>query len=67
MTALAAVILASAGALRVPERGLFTLGALVLLAVVGGSRLYAALTRAKPPPSDAAERARLIREQRRRR
>lgn len=67
LTALAAVVIASIGALHVPGRSLFTFAALVLLAIVGGSRLFAAIARRKPRASDAAERARLIREQRRRR
>jgi len=67
LMALAAVVIASIGALHVPGRTFCTFAALVLLAIVGGSRLFAAMSRRKPPLSDAAERAQRIREQRRRR
>jgi membrane protein implicated in regulation of membrane protease activity len=67
LAALAAVIAASIGALRVPGRWWFTLVAIVLLAVVGAARLAAALGRSQTPRSDAAERAERIRRQRRRR
>jgi uncharacterized paraquat-inducible protein A len=67
LAALAAVIAASIGALRVPGRGYATFAAVVLLAVVGASLLAARLGRQRPAQTDAAERARRIREQRRRR
>lgn len=68
LTALAAVIAASLGALPIPERNLFTLAGVALILVVAVSRLRAAIGGAKrKPPSDAAERAARIRAQRGRR
>jgi hypothetical protein len=67
LLALGAVIAASAGALPLAGRWYFTLAALLALAIVGAARLAAALSGRKPPISDAAERARRIREQRHRR
>lgn len=66
-TALAAVVAASLGSLpHVPGRLTLTIIAVVLIVIVGVSRLLEAL-KAKPkaPPSfDPAERARSIRERR---
>jgi membrane protein implicated in regulation of membrane protease activity len=67
LAALAAVIAASAGALRIPGRWWYTVLALVLLGVVALSRLASALGRSKTTRSDAAERAEQIRRQRHRR
>ena len=66
--ALAAVIVASVAALPVPGRLWYTGAALVLLAIVGGARIRAALRPKRPAAGfDAAERARSIRDARSRR
>jgi multisubunit Na+/H+ antiporter MnhG subunit len=64
--ALLAVILACLGTIHfVPGHVALTAVAIVLLAIVAGSRLLAALRgRASAQPNDAAERARKIREAR---
>jgi membrane protein implicated in regulation of membrane protease activity len=67
LLALAGVIAASIGALHVPGRGWWTVSALAMLAVVAAARLRAALAGRRNDPTDAAERAARIREQRRRR
>ncbi|HEY1976779.1 MAG TPA: hypothetical protein VGG89_09555 [Candidatus Baltobacteraceae bacterium] len=69
LLALAAVISASIAALQVPGRLIFAAIAVALLIAVAGARLRAALVEKREPPSgfDAAERARQIREDRRRR
>ncbi|HTX56927.1 MAG TPA: hypothetical protein VMD47_07465 [Candidatus Acidoferrales bacterium] len=69
LTALSAVILASASALPIPGRLWYALLAIVLLAVVGGVQLHRSLTASRerhggPSPEELARR---IREQRRRR
>lgn len=63
LTALLAVVLASMAALPIHSRLFFALAAMVLIAVVGGSRLRAAmLQRGRAPNSfDPAERAARIR------
>lgn len=69
LLALAAVVFASIAALQVPGRLIFAALAVALLLAVGGARLRAAVAgRREPPPGfNAAERARQIREERRRR
>ena len=69
LLALAAVIFASVSALQVPGRLIFAGIAIVLLLTVAGARLRAAVAarRAPPPDFDPGERARRIREERRRR
>ena len=69
LTALAAVVFASAAALQVPGRLLCAAIAVVLLLAVAGARVRAALVAPREPRDgfDAAERARRIREERRRR
>jgi hypothetical protein len=69
LLALAAVVFASVAALQVPGRLIFAAIAVALLLAVGGARLRAAMAgRREPLPGfDAAERARQIREERRRR
>lgn len=67
LTALAAVVLASAGSIpAVPFRGVLTAGAVAFIAIVGISRLIAAFPKkAKQSQSfDPAERAKMIREAR---
>ncbi len=67
LSALAAVVLASVGSIpRVPFRAMLTGGAVVLITVVGISRVAAALNaKPKPPASfDPGQRARMIREER---
>jgi hypothetical protein len=67
--ALAAVVFASIAALQVPGRLIFAAIGIALLLAVAGARLRTALVERRDPPSgfDAAERARQIREERRRR
>ena len=67
--ALAAVVFASVAALQVPGRLIFAAVAVALLLAVAGARLRAALAERREPPQgfEAAERARQIREERRRR
>jgi len=68
LTALGAVIVASAAALPIPGRVELAIAAIVAVLVVGGSILTRSLAqRARPGETDAARRARRIREQRRRR
>jgi hypothetical protein len=69
LIALAAVVFASIGALQVPGRLWFAAVAIALLLAIVGVRLRAALLRRAEPPSgfDSTERAREIRERRRRR
>lgn len=69
LLALAAVVFASVAALQVPGRLIFAAVAIALLLAVAGARLRAALVgRREPPPGfDPTERARQIREERRRR
>jgi hypothetical protein len=69
LVALAAVVFASVAALQVPGRLIFAAVAIAMLLAVAGVRLRAALARHGEPPSsfDASERARRIREERRRR
>lgn len=69
LLALAAVILASVAALQVPGKLIFAAVAVALLIAIAGARLRAALVEKREPPPgfDAAERARQIREDRRRR
>lgn len=69
LLALAAVVFASVAALQVPGRLIFAAIAVAMLLAVGGARLRAAMVgRREPLPGfDAAERARRIREERRRR
>lgn len=69
LLALAAVVFASVAAIAVPGRLIFAAVAIALLLAVIGARLRAALTQRRTPPSgfDAGERARAIREERRRR
>ena len=67
LTALAAVVLASAGAISaVPFHVALTVAAVVLIAIVGISRLLAALPRKAKQSrvSDPGERAKMIREAR---
>ena len=65
LTALAAVIFATLGSIPTSYRYVFTALAVVMIAIVGLSRLLAALARKKPKEGfDPAERAREIREQR---
>jgi hypothetical protein len=67
LTALAAVILASLGSIRaIPGHFVLTMFAVVLIAIVGLSRLLEAMkTKPKSDGSfDPAERAKMIREQR---
>ncbi len=68
-TALAAVVLASASALHIHDRLFFALLAIVLIAVVGMSRLRASFVQRRGQESsfDAESRARRIREQRNKR
>lgn len=66
-TALAAVVLASVGSFpHLKGRLFFTAAAVVLIAIVGLSRLMDALKgrQKKPPAFDPGERAKLIRAQR---
>jgi len=69
LLALAAVAFASVAALQVPGRLLFAALAVALLLAVAGARLRSALFERREPRRgfDAAERAREIREARRRR
>ncbi len=68
LTALAAVILASAGALPIRGRLALTLAGVLLIAVVGASRLAAGLSKTgNRSGSDAAQRAQRIRDERERR
>ena len=70
LVALLAVVLASLAALQIQGRLYFAIAAVVLLALVGMSRVRASLLeerRAKPPTSAAADRAARIREERDRR
>lgn len=67
LAALAAVVVASLGALPFPGHALCTFAGIALILLVGVSRLLASLVRRAPPASDAAERAARIREQRHRR
>ena len=69
LLALAAVIFASVAALQVPGRLIYAAVAIALLLAVAGARLRAALVEKREPPPgfDAAERARRIREDRKRR
>jgi hypothetical protein len=68
LVALAAVIVASAGALPIPGRLYYTGCGVFMIAVVGLARLAARLSAAGTnEPSDAHERAQRIRESRRRR
>jgi hypothetical protein len=62
LTALAGVISAVAGASRFPGHAFFTYLAIALIGVVSISRLQFALASRRATPSDAAERARRIRE-----
>ena len=63
LLAILAVVLASVAASPVRSRLLFALAAMLLLAVVGVSRLRAAMS-SPPVESDAAARAQRIRESR---
>lgn len=68
-TALGAVVLASVGSLRmVPWHNLATIAAVVLILGVGASRMAAALSREENNADgfDPAERAKQIRERRKR-
>ena len=69
LLALAAVVFASVAALQVPGRLIFAAIAVALLIAVAGARLRAALVDKREVSTgyDAAERARQIREERRRR
>jgi hypothetical protein len=69
LIALAAVVFASIAAVQVPGRLIFAAIAVALLLAVAGARLRAAFMQRRQPPSglDSAERARRIREERRRR
>jgi uncharacterized protein (DUF58 family) len=69
LTALVAVIVASASALPIPGRLGYALVAMALLALVGGMQLHRSLTtpRANKPGLSPEERARQIRAQRGRR
>jgi hypothetical protein len=64
LTAIAGVVCAVVGSTRLPDHTAFTYLAIALIVVVGAARLQAALAKKAPAPSDAAERARRIREQR---
>lgn len=69
LIALAAVVFASVAGLQVPGRLVFALVAVALLLAVAGARLRATMMRRREPPAgfDPSERARQIREERRRR
>ncbi|HTU70830.1 MAG TPA: hypothetical protein VMF11_10985 [Candidatus Baltobacteraceae bacterium] len=67
LTALAAVVIASAAALPIPDRLTLSIVSVVLLALVSGSMLLRGLSQRKTRSSDAADRARRIRERRDRR
>ncbi len=64
LTAIAAVICAVVGSTRLPEHVAFTYLAFALIGAVALARLRAALTRKPPADTDAAERARRIRDRR---
>jgi hypothetical protein len=68
LVALLAVVLASLAALQIPGRLYFALAAVVLLILVGMSRIRASVQQRRPKPSfDAYDRAERIREERDRR
>lgn len=67
LTALAAVVCALVGSMHFALHAGFTYGAIALLGVVALSRLHAALAKRGSAESDAAARARRIREQRKQR
>ncbi len=68
LTALAAVVVASVGAFPIAGRVYFTVAGVIMIAIVGGSRVAARLTGGgRRGPTDEAERAARIRAARRRR
>ena len=68
LVALLAVVLARLAALQIPGRWYFAVAAIVLLALVGMSRIRASVRQRRPKPTfDAYDRAERIREERDRR
>lgn len=67
LVALLAVVLASLAALQIQGRLYFAIAAVILLILVGASRLRASIGQRPKATSDAADRAARIREERDRR